>query len=49
MRNKIIVILALVFALLAAFMAYYVLNNAKQAALNEQYIQVVTAAQDIPQ
>lgn len=48
MRNKIIVVLALVFALLAAFMAYYVLNNAKQAALNEQYIQVVTAAQDIP-
>lgn len=48
MRNKIIVVLALVFALLAAFMAYYVLNSAKQAALNEQYIQVVTAAQDIP-
>ena len=48
MRNKIIVVLALVFALLAAFMAYYVLNNAKQAALNEQYIQVVTARQDIP-
>jgi pilus assembly protein CpaB len=48
MRNKIIVILALVFALLAAFMAYYVLNNAKQAALNEQYIQVVVARQDIP-
>lgn len=48
MRNKIIVVLALVSALLAAFMAYYVLNSAKQAALNEQYIQVVTAAQDIP-
>ncbi len=48
MRNKVIVILALVFALLAAFMAYYTINNAKQAALNEQYIQVVTAAQDIP-
>ncbi len=48
MRNKIIVVLALVFALLAAFMAYYVLNSAKQAALNEQYIQVVTARQDIP-
>lgn len=48
MRNKIIVVLALVFALLAAFMAYYTLNSAKQAALNEQYIQVVSAAQDIP-
>ncbi|MFA7079103.1 MAG: Flp pilus assembly protein CpaB [Syntrophomonas sp.] len=48
MRNKIILVLALVFALLAAFMAYYMLNNAKQAALNEHYIQVVTATQDIP-
>ena len=48
MRNKIIVVLALVFALIAAFMAYYTINNAKQAALNEQYIQVVSAAQDIP-
>ncbi len=48
MRNKIFVVLALVFALLAAFMAYYTINNAKQAALNEQYIQVVTAARDIP-
>jgi len=48
MRNKIIVVMALVFALLAAFMAYYTINNAKQAALNEQYIQVVTASQDIP-
>ncbi len=48
MRNKIIVVLALVFALLAAFMAYYTINSAKQAALNEQYIQVVAAAQDIP-
>lgn len=48
MRNRIIVILALVFALLAAFMAYYTLNNAKKAALDEQYIQVVAAARDIP-
>lgn len=46
--NKVIVGLAIVFALLAAFMAYYVLNNAKQAALNKTYIQVVTAAIDIP-
>ena len=48
MRNKIVLALALVFAVLAAFMAYYTVNNAKQAALNEQYIQVVSAAQDIP-
>jgi len=48
MRNKIIVALALVFALVAAFLAYYVLNNAKQALLNEQYIQIVSARQDIP-
>ncbi len=46
--NKLIVALAIVFALLAAFMAYYMLSSARQAALKEQYIQVVTAAQDIP-
>lgn len=46
--NKLIVALALVFALLAAFLAYYTLNNARTAALNEQYIQVVAAVQDIP-
>lgn len=46
--NKLIMALAIVFALLAAFMAYYMLSSAKQAALKEQYIQVVTATQDIP-
>ena len=46
--NKLIVVLAMVFALLAAFLAYYLLNNAKEEALNKQYIQVVTALQDIP-
>lgn len=46
--NKLIIVLAIVFALLAAFMAYYVLNNAKQATLNQQYIQVAAAVQDIP-
>ncbi len=47
-NNKLIVALAIIFALLAALLAYYVINNAKQAALEEQYIQVVTAARDIP-
>lgn len=46
--NKLIVIFAMVFALIAAFMAYYTLNNAKEAALNKHYIQVVTAVRDIP-
>lgn len=48
MRNKLIIGLALIFALLAAFMAYYVIDNAQKAALRQQYIQVATATQDIP-
>lgn len=48
MRNKIILALALIFGLLAAFLAYYMLNSTQQAILNKQYIQVVTAIQDIP-
>lgn len=46
--NKLIVIIGMVFALLAAFMAYYLINSAQKAALNQQYIQVATAIQDIP-
>lgn len=48
MRNKIILALALVFGLLAAVLAYYLLNSTQQAILNKEYIQVVTAIQDIP-
>ncbi len=48
MRNKVIVILALVFALLAAFSVYFFLNNVKKEAENRQYTQVITAFQDIP-
>lgn len=46
--NKLIVVVGIVFALVAAFMAYYLINSAQKAALNQQYIQVATAVQDIP-
>jgi len=48
MRNKLIIILALVFGLLAAFLVYNYLNNVNRAAEKRLYTQVVTAAQDIP-
>lgn len=48
MRNKSIIVLALVFGLLAAFLVYNYITGAKQAIQNQTYTQVVTAAQDIP-
>ncbi|HNX29097.1 MAG TPA: Flp pilus assembly protein CpaB [Syntrophomonadaceae bacterium] len=48
MRNKLIIIIAIIFGLLAAFLAYGYLNNVNETAAKKQYSQVVTAAQDIP-
>ena len=46
--NKLIIVLAAIFALLAAFMAYYLINNAQEAAIRQQYVDVAAAIQDIP-
>lgn len=48
MRNKLVLVLALVFGLLAAFLVYNYLNNVTKSAQQRLYTQVVTAAQDIP-
>lgn len=48
MRNKVILIVALVFGLLSAFLVYNYITGAKKAIENRTYTQVVTAVQDIP-
>lgn len=48
MRNKLILVLALVFGLLAAFLVYNYLNKVNEEAEKRVYTQVVTAARDIP-
>ena len=48
MRNKLILGLALIFGLLAAFLVYNYLNNVNKSVEKRLYTQVVTAAQDIP-
>lgn len=48
MRNKLILVVALVFGLVSAFLIYNYLNHVNQVAQNRQYTQVVTATQDIP-
>lgn len=48
MRNKLILVLAVVFGLVAALLVFNYLNNVNQVAENKNYTQVVTAAQEIP-
>lgn len=48
MRNKLIVIVALVFGLLAAFLVYNYVSNVKRSVEERVYTQVVTAIADIP-
>ncbi len=48
MRNKLILVVAIVFGLLAAFLVYNYITNTKTAIENRTYTQVVTAAVDIP-
>ena len=48
MRNKLIVLLAVVFGLLAAGLSYVYLHNIEKAAENRLYTEVVMAALDIP-
>lgn len=48
MRNKLILVGALILGLLAAFLVYNYISSAKQAIQNQSYTQVVTAAVDIP-
>ncbi|MEQ8235604.1 MAG: Flp pilus assembly protein CpaB [Syntrophomonadaceae bacterium] len=48
MRNKVILVVALLFGLLSAFLVYNYITGAKKAIENRTYTQVVTAVQDIP-
>jgi pilus assembly protein CpaB len=48
MRNKLIIVIALVCGLLAAFLVYNYLNNVNKEADQRVYTQVVIAAKDIP-
>lgn len=48
MRSKIILVVAIVFGLLAAFLAYNYITSTKHAIENRAYTQVVTALMDIP-
>ncbi len=48
MRNKFVLVLAVVFGLLAALLVFNYLNHVNNAAKNQNHTQVVTATQDIP-
>lgn len=47
MKNKIIILLALVFGIITAVLTMNYLNNIKQAIDNTEYVQIVAAKQDI--
>jgi len=48
MKNKLVFILALIFGLMAAYLAYNYLDHMKQSMDNRAYTQVLVAIQDIP-
>jgi pilus assembly protein CpaB len=48
MKSKLIFILALIFGLMAAYLAYHYLDQRQQSMDNREYTQVLVAAQDIP-
>lgn len=48
MRNRLIIIIAIILGLLAAFLAYGYLNNVSEKASKMQYDEVISAKQDIP-
>lgn len=48
MRNRLVFLLAIIFALATATLTYNYLNNAKAALDQTEYLSVIVAAQDIP-
>src|SRR5665647_2865219 len=47
MKSKLIFILALIFGLIAAYLAYHYLDQRQQSMDNRDYTQILVAAQDI--